>query len=50
MFIGWLVKTLAIRYGGLKLYQKTMPAAIGMILADRLLSFAWPLVVALARR
>ncbi len=50
MFIGWLVKALAIRYGGLKLYQKTMPAAIGMILADRLLSFAWPLVVALARR
>lgn len=49
MFIGWLVKTLVIRYGGLRLYQKTMPAAVGMILADRLLSFCWPVVVALAR-
>ena len=49
MFIGWLVKTLVIRYGGLRLYQTTMPAAIGMILADRLLSFLWPLVIALAR-
>jgi hypothetical protein len=50
MFIGWLLKTLAIRYGGLKLVQKTMPAAIGAILADRLLAFVWPVVVALARR
>lgn len=49
MFVGWLVKSLVIRYGGLRLYQQTMPAAVGMILADRLLSFVWPLVVALAR-
>jgi hypothetical protein len=50
MFIGWLVKLLVIRYGGLRLYQRTMPAAVGMILADRLLSFVWPLILALARR
>jgi hypothetical protein len=50
MFVGWLVKSLVIRYGGLRLYQKTMPAAIGMILADRLLAFAWPVVVLLTRK
>lgn len=50
MFIGWLLKTLAIRYGGLRLFQKTMPAAVGVILADRLLAFMWTLVIALARR
>ncbi len=49
MFIGWLIKTLVIRYGGLRLYQRTMPAAIGMILADRLLYFLWPVVMAIAR-
>lgn len=49
MFIGWLVKTLVIRYGGLRLYQRTMPAAIGMILANQLLHFLWPVVMALAR-
>jgi len=49
MFIGWLVKTLVIRYGGLRLYQRTMPAAIGMILANQLIHFLWPVVMALAR-
>lgn len=49
MFIGWLVKTLVIRYGGLRLYQNTVPVAIGMILADRLLSFMWPVVIAVTR-
>jgi hypothetical protein len=49
MFIGWAVKSLVTRYGGLRLYQRTMPAAVGMILADRLLAFVWPLVVAMTR-
>jgi hypothetical protein len=34
LFIGWLLKTLTIRYGGLRLYQRLIPAAIGVIVAD----------------
>jgi len=47
--IGWLLKTLVIRYGGLRLYQRTMPAAIGVVIGDRFLDFTWPLVLALIR-
>jgi hypothetical protein len=36
LFIGWLLKSLAIRYGGLRLYQRTVPLAIGAIVGDRL--------------
>jgi hypothetical protein len=34
LFLGWLLKTLTIRYGGLRLYQRLIPAAIGVIVAD----------------
>lgn len=34
LFLGWLLKTLTIRYGGLRLYQRMIPAAIGVIVAD----------------
>jgi hypothetical protein len=34
LFIGWLLKSLTVRYGGLRLYQRLVPAAIGVIAAD----------------
>jgi hypothetical protein len=34
LFLGWLLKSLTIRYGGLRLYQRMIPAAIGVIVAD----------------
>ena len=34
LFLGWLLKALTIRYGGLRLYQRMIPAAIGVIVAD----------------
>ncbi len=43
-FIGWLVKTLAVRYGGLRLYRKLVPAAIGFVIGDLLHEVAWGLV------
>jgi hypothetical protein len=49
MFVGWLLKTLVIRYGGLRLYQRTLPMAVGAILGDRFLDFLWPLMMALVR-
>ena len=47
--IGWLAKTLIVRYGGLRLYQRTVPTAIGVIVGDRLANFLWPVVVWAAR-
>ena len=41
LFIGWLLKSLTIRYGGLRLYQKTVPLAIGVIVGDRLSEILW---------
>ena len=34
LFVGWLWKSLTIRYGGLQLYRRLMPVAIGMIVGD----------------
>jgi hypothetical protein len=33
-FIGWIFKSLAIRYGGLQLYRRTVPMAIGVIMGS----------------
>jgi len=44
MFVGWGLKTLAIRYGGLRVYQQTVPLAIGVIVGSQLVAMAWPVV------
>ncbi len=46
-FVGWAWRLLTVRYGGLRLYRKIMPLAIGMIMGDLLNSGLW-VVVALA--
>ena len=43
-FIGWLVKTLVVRYGGLRLYRRSMPLAIGFIVGDLLNGGVWALL------
>lgn len=48
-FVGWLAKTLVIRYGGLRLYRKTVPMAIGLIGGDLLSQFVWGLIQAVVR-
>jgi hypothetical protein len=48
-FLGWLAKTLVIRYGGLRLYRKTVPMAIGLIGGDLLSQFVWGLLQAVVR-
>jgi hypothetical protein len=50
LFIAWLLKTLVIRYGGLRLYQRTVPMAIGVIVGTQLVDVIWPLGLWLARR
>ena len=42
--IGWACKTLAVRYGGLRLYRRTIPFAIGLIVGDLLNGGIWAMV------
>lgn len=50
LFVGWLLKTLVVRYGGLRLYQKTVPIAIGIIVGDRVSEILWSLGLWLTRQ
>jgi len=43
-FIGWIGKVLVIRYGGLRLYRKSIPFAIGLIVGDLLNGGIWAAV------
>ena len=48
-FVGWLAKTLVVRYGGLRLYQRTVPVAVGAIVGDLLVDNLWSVLALLAR-
>jgi hypothetical protein len=48
-FMGWVAKVLVVRYGGLRLYQQTVPLAIGVIVGDRLLYVLWAIATAVSR-
>jgi hypothetical protein len=49
LFIGWAFKSLVIRYGGLRLYQRTIPMAIGVIIGTQLVSVLWTVVAGFVR-
>jgi hypothetical protein len=49
LFVGWVWKTLTIRYGGLRLYRRTMPLAIGLIVGDMVSSGLWVAVNSIIR-
>ena len=40
-FIAWAIKTLVLRYGGMDLYRRSIPFAIGVILGDILTQTVW---------
>jgi hypothetical protein len=42
--LGWLGKALIIRYGGLALYRKTVPFAVGLIVGDLANKMLWAVV------
>jgi hypothetical protein len=42
--VGWLLKALTIRYGGMKLYRTLIPFFIGLILGDYVIGGLWSLV------
>jgi hypothetical protein len=43
-FIGWILKTTVLRYGGLQLYRSTVPIAVGFIVGELLNRALWALV------
>jgi uncharacterized protein DUF6785/uncharacterized protein DUF6784 len=42
--VGWMVKALTIRYGGMRLYRTLMPFFIGLILGDYVIGGLWALI------
>ncbi len=42
--LGWLIKALTIRYGGMKLYRAFIPFFIGLILGDYVIGGVWALI------
>lgn len=38
IFLGWMAKVLVMRYGGMQLYQKLKPAAMGLIAAEAVIA------------
>lgn len=44
VLLTWLIKTLVVRYGGLKLYRRSLPFFFGMILADCVVQLTWGVI------
>ena len=45
VLLTWLIKTLVVRYGGLKLYRRSLPFFFGMILADCVIQLTWGVII-----
>lgn len=48
-FVAWLVKSLILRYGGMKLYRQARPFFLGMILGEFFMALFWTIVSAISR-
>ena len=40
-FIAWLIKSLVVRYGGIKMYRATLPFFLGLTLGDYVVPTLW---------
>jgi hypothetical protein len=49
-FVGWVAKTSVLRWGGLRLYRRTMPIAVGVIIGDQLNSALWGVLSVILKR
>lgn len=49
-FVGWAAKSAVLRWGGLRLYRRTMPIAVGVILGDQVNSAVWAVGSVLLKR
>jgi hypothetical protein len=50
MLLAWIVKSLVVRYGGLRLYRRGMPFFLGLLLGEFVAGSAWGLVGVLLQR
>jgi len=48
VFLAWLIKSVVVRYGGLKLFQKLRPLFLGLILGQFTCNGTWILIDAIA--
>lgn len=48
--LGWLVKLVVVRYGGLSLYTRLMPFFVGVIVGDSVTPAAWGVYGAVSRQ
>jgi hypothetical protein len=47
IFVGWLVKSVLLRYGGAKLYRALLPGFLGFVLAEFFSAGLWVFIDAL---
>lgn len=47
VLLGWLLKTLILRYGGARLYRAAIPAFIGMVVGEIVATAFWSLIPAI---
>jgi hypothetical protein len=40
-FVAWLIKSIVLRYGGVKMYRRTLPLFLGLILGDYVVPALW---------
>lgn len=45
VLVTWLIKALVVRYGGLKLYRRSLPLFFGIVLGDAVTQLVWGLVM-----
>lgn len=50
IFLGWLVKSLILKYGGLGAYRKAKPALLGLVLGDCIIGGVWSIVAMIVGR
>ncbi len=48
IFLAWLIKTVVVRYGGLRMFQKLRPLFLGLILGQFTCNGVWVLIDAIA--
>lgn len=44
ILIAWLIKLVMLRYGGFKMFQSAIPAALGLVLGEFILGSLWTLI------
>lgn len=44
IFIGWFIKFLMVRYGGVKMYRAAIPFFLGLVFGDYIIAALWSLI------